>query len=32
PVIYRSYPLERAAEALAALGSRKTHGKVVLAP
>jgi len=32
PVIYRSYPLEQAAEALAALGSRKTHGKVVLAP
>lgn len=32
PVIYKSYPLERAAEALAALGSRKTHGKVVLAP
>lgn len=32
PVIYESYPLERAAEALAALGSRKTHGKVVLAP
>jgi len=32
PVIYRAYPLEQAAEALAALGSRKTHGKVVLAP
>ncbi len=32
PVIYKSYPLENAAEALAALGSRKTHGKVVLAP
>lgn len=32
PVIYRSYPLEDAAGALAALGSRKTHGKVVLAP
>jgi NADPH2:quinone reductase len=32
PVIYKSYPLEQAAEALAALGSRKTHGKVVLAP
>jgi NADPH2:quinone reductase len=32
PVVYRSYPLERAADALAALGSRKTHGKVVLAP
>ena len=32
PVIYGSYPLERAAEALVALGSRKTHGKVVLVP
>jgi NADPH2:quinone reductase len=32
PVIYKSYPLEQAAAALAALGSRKTHGKVVLAP
>jgi len=32
PVIYGSYPLEKAADALAALGSRKTHGKVVLVP
>ena len=32
PVIYASYPLEKAADALAALGSRKTHGKVVLVP
>jgi NADPH2:quinone reductase len=32
PVIYKSYALEQASEALAALGSRKTHGKVVLAP
>jgi len=32
PVVYKSYPLEQAAEALAALGSRKTHGKVVLTP
>ena len=32
PVIYRRYPLEEAAAALAALGSRKTHGKVVLCP
>ncbi|HSJ96072.1 MAG TPA: NADPH:quinone oxidoreductase family protein [Myxococcota bacterium] len=32
PVIYRSYPLEAAPDALAALGSRKTHGKVVLRP
>ena len=32
PVIFRSYPLEEAAQALADLGSRKTFGKVVLAP
>lgn len=32
PVVYPAYPLERAADALAALGSRKTHGKVVLTP
>lgn len=32
PVIYRRYPLEEASAALAALGSRKTHGKVVLCP
>jgi len=32
PVVYKGYPLEQAAEALAALGSRKTHGKVVLLP
>jgi NADPH2:quinone reductase len=32
PIVYRSYPLEEAAAALAALGSRRTHGKVVLAP
>lgn len=32
PVIYKGYPLEQAAEALAALGSRKSHGKVVLLP
>jgi NADPH:quinone reductase len=32
PVVYRRYPLEQAAEALAALGSRKTHGKSVLTP
>jgi NADPH2:quinone reductase len=32
PVVYRSYPLEEAPAALAALGSRKTHGKVVLVP
>jgi NADPH2:quinone reductase len=32
PVIYKSHPLEQAAEALAELGSRKTHGKVVLVP
>ena len=32
PVVCKSYPLAQAAEALAALGSRKTHGKVVLLP
>jgi NADPH2:quinone reductase len=32
PEIYRSYPLARAGEALAALGSRGTWGKVVLEP
>lgn len=32
PVVYKGYPLEQAADALAALGSRKTHGKVVLLP
>ena len=32
PVVYPAFPLERAADALAALGSRKTHGKVVLTP
>lgn len=30
PVIYGRYPVERVAEALEALASRKTHGKVVL--
>jgi NADPH2:quinone reductase len=32
PVIYHGYPLEEAPAALAALGSRQTHGKVVLRP
>jgi NADPH2:quinone reductase len=32
PIVYRAYPLEEAPAALAALGSRKTHGKVVLRP
>jgi NADPH2:quinone reductase len=32
PEIYRSYPLAQAGEALVALGSRGTWGKVVLAP
>jgi NADPH2:quinone reductase len=32
PVVFRTYPLEDAAQALADLGSRKTWGKVVLAP
>jgi NADPH2:quinone reductase len=32
PVVFRGFPLEEAAAALEALGSRKTHGKVVLIP
>jgi len=32
PKIYRSWPLEEASEALVALGSRKTWGKVILVP
>ena len=32
PVIFERYPLERAPEALAALGGRKSYGKVVLTP
>jgi NADPH:quinone reductase len=32
PVIGARYPLDRVAEALEALGSRRTHGKVVLVP
>jgi len=32
PVVFRTYPLEEVARALADLGSRKTFGKVVLAP
>ncbi|HEX2486574.1 MAG TPA: NADPH:quinone oxidoreductase family protein [Myxococcota bacterium] len=32
PVVFRTYPLEEVAQALADLGSRKTFGKVVLAP
>jgi NADPH2:quinone reductase len=32
PVVFGTYPLEKAPEALAALGSRRTHGKVVLTP
>jgi NADPH:quinone reductase-like Zn-dependent oxidoreductase len=32
PEIYRGYPLAEASTALAALGSRKTWGKVVLTP
>jgi NADPH2:quinone reductase len=32
PLIFHTYPLEQAAEALVALGSRKTWGKVILAP
>jgi NADPH:quinone reductase len=32
PVIFDTYPLDRVGEALGALGSRKTYGKVVIAP
>jgi len=32
PVIFERYPLERAPEALAVLGGRKSYGKVVLVP
>ena len=32
PVIFARYPLERVAEALAALGGRKSYGKVILSP
>ena len=32
PLIFRAYPLEDAGQALLDLGSRKTWGKVVLAP
>ncbi|MCI0582867.1 MAG: zinc-binding dehydrogenase, partial [Chloroflexi bacterium] len=32
PVIYRAYPLREAAQALAALATRESFGKVVLLP
>jgi NADPH2:quinone reductase len=32
PVIYGTYPLEKVADALEALGSRKTWGKVIISP
>jgi NADPH2:quinone reductase len=32
PVIFDTYPLEKVAEALAALGSRKTYGKLIVTP
>ncbi len=32
PVIFERYPLERVADALQALGSRRTYGKVVVVP
>ncbi len=32
PIVFRAYPLEEAARALVDLGSRRTWGKVVLAP
>ncbi len=32
PVVYRSYPLEAVPEALEALGSRRSYGKVIITP
>jgi NADPH2:quinone reductase len=32
PIVYQSYSLDELPTALAALGSRKTHGKVVITP
>jgi NADPH2:quinone reductase len=32
PVIFERYPLERVADALGALASRRTYGKVILVP
>lgn len=32
PLIFKSFPLARAADALAAIGSRESYGKVVLVP
>jgi NADPH2:quinone reductase len=32
PVIYRTYPLEELSAALSALGSRRSHGKVIVTP
>lgn len=32
PVVWRTFPLRDAAQALAAIGSRESHGKVVLKP
>ena len=32
PVIYKAYPLEELPEALAALGGRRSYGKVVVSP
>jgi len=32
PVIYGTYPLERVAEALCDLASRRTWGKVIVSP
>jgi hypothetical protein len=31
-VIFDTYPLEKVPEALAALGSRKTYGKLIVTP
>ncbi len=32
PVVYRCYPLEAVSEALEALGSRRTYGKLIITP
>jgi len=32
PVLFDSYPLAKVSEALTALGARRTHGKVIVAP
>jgi len=32
PVVWRAFPLQRASQALAAIASRESYGKVVLIP